>query len=71
MALAEYTVCVATFVCILSWGVEKGMVAGLVLAALSFTVSYAQVRAHTRGIAASCSLNPYSHECFFIFMFCR
>ena len=37
-------VCLATFVAIQAWGVEKGMMAGLVLAALSFTISYAQAR---------------------------
>lgn len=39
---AEYLVCLATFVAILAFGVEKGMVTGLVLAALSFTITYAQ-----------------------------
>ncbi|CBN77829.1 conserved unknown protein [Ectocarpus siliculosus] len=43
MMPAEYLVCLATFSSIQAWGVEKGMVAGLVLAALSFTVTYAQV----------------------------
>ncbi|CBN77831.1 conserved unknown protein [Ectocarpus siliculosus] len=43
MMPAEYLVCLATFCSIQAWGVEKGMVAGLVLAALSFTVTYAQV----------------------------
>ncbi|CAM9457545.1 unnamed protein product, partial [Ectocarpus sp. 13 AM-2016] len=42
MMPAEYLVCLATFCSIQAWGVEKGMVAGLVLAALSFTVTYAQ-----------------------------
>lgn len=43
MMAAEYVVCLATFVLIQAWGVEEGMLAGLVLAALSFTVTYAQV----------------------------
>lgn len=43
MMPAEYLVCLATFASIQAWGVEKGMLAGLVLAALSFTVTYAQV----------------------------
>ncbi|CAM9197690.1 unnamed protein product, partial [Ectocarpus sp. 4 AP-2014] len=43
MMPAEYLVCLATFCSIQAWGVEKGMVAGLVLAALSFTITYAQV----------------------------
>lgn len=42
MMPAEYLVCLATFVAIQVWGVEKGMLAGLILAALSFTVTYAQ-----------------------------
>lgn len=44
MMNAEYLVCLATFASIQAWGVEKGMLAGLVLAALSFTITYAQVR---------------------------
>ena len=44
MMPAEYAVCLATFATIQAWGVEEGMVAGLVLAALSFTVTYAQAR---------------------------
>lgn len=43
MMNAEYMVCLATFASIQAWGVEKGMLAGLVLAALSFTITYAQV----------------------------
>lgn len=43
MMNAEYLVCLATFALIQAWGVEEGMLAGLVLAALSFTVTYAQV----------------------------
>lgn len=39
---AEYMVCLATFGAIQTFGVEKGMAAGLVLAALSFTITYAQ-----------------------------
>ena len=42
MMAAEYLVCLATFASIQAWGVEKGMLAGLVLAAVSFTVTYAQ-----------------------------
>lgn len=44
MMPAEYAVCLATFATIQAWGVEGGMVAGLVLAAVSFTVTYAQAR---------------------------
>ncbi|CAM9527246.1 unnamed protein product [Scytosiphon promiscuus] len=43
MMPAEYLVCLATFASIQAWGVEKGMLAGLVLAALNFTITYAQV----------------------------
>ena len=42
MMPAEYAVCLATFATIQAWGVEEGMAAGLVLAALSFTIAYAQ-----------------------------
>lgn len=42
MMTAEYLVCLATFGAILAYGVEKGMVMGLVLSALSFTIAYAQ-----------------------------
>lgn len=42
MMPAEYAICLATFAAIQAWGVEEGMVAGLVLAALSFTITYAQ-----------------------------
>ncbi|CAM9163715.1 unnamed protein product [Ectocarpus sp. 6 AP-2014] len=43
MMPAEYLVCLATYGSIQAWGVEKGLVVGLVLAALGFTVTYAQV----------------------------
>ena len=42
MMPAEYAVCLATFATIQAWGVEEGMAAGLVLAALSFIIAYAQ-----------------------------
>lgn len=42
MVPAEYMVCLATFGAIQACGVEEGMAAGLVLAALSFTITYAQ-----------------------------
>ena len=42
MMRAEYIVCLGTFVAIQACGVEEGMAAGLVLAALSFTITYAQ-----------------------------
>lgn len=43
MMAAEYMICLATFAAIQVSGVEKGMLTGLILAALNFTMTYAQV----------------------------
>lgn len=54
MMAAEYLVCLSTFAAIQALGVEAGLLAGLVLAALSFTVTYAQARQTEGGSFAVC-----------------